>query len=112
MDDMKFSYISTRSDVKRLIQTFGGFVTIKLAVGASVRTVGVAIGKKQEESDPISPSMTSIKMSTYYVPGDLRKAPDAGDFLEVSSTEAYLIVAVEPIKPANTVIAYKLTVQG
>lgn len=103
-----FNTTSTIAQVKTAIGTLGGPLTINKASGVSIKTVGVQTLETDKDL-VLGSNLISSDVDVIYVPGGLKASPEVGDVV-VFFKNLSTIQSVTPYKPANTIIAYKLTV--
>jgi hypothetical protein len=102
----------TRQQIAKTIQTYGMSITMTKANGSSIKTYGVFDEDKKSSDTTNSLSFTSpmtVGTVVCYIAATA-KAPEVGDNL-TGNNRSYNITGVEAYRPANVVIAYKLSLQ-
>jgi len=107
-----FNATKTKDVIAKSISALGTPVSITMASGGAIKTVGVFATEKKssDTSNPLSfTSPMTVGSAVCYLAATA-KVPSVGDDL-TSNGRSYNIVEIEVYRPANIVIGYKLTLE-
>jgi hypothetical protein len=104
------NYSQFQSSVLKLIPILGKSVTITYTDASTEVTTGVFTSLDEQTLDASSSNTTGV-LSVCYVPGNLSKQIEVGNKVTDGSI-VYDVQKVIMYKPAATLIAYKLIIEG
>lgn len=110
---MAFDFVATQTQAAILLKEFG--ITVSLVRDGNViaKTNGVFVEKKDENWDRPASSFLANTASTkrqVLLPGVIKTPPQIGDHI-TSEDDTFKIVSMETVRPAKTIILYKVSIE-
>jgi hypothetical protein len=99
-------YESFKGDISQVIKELGSEITLTKQSGSKVKALAVE-GKKQKYD---STGPTTFVKARFIIDGAIEKTPEVGDKITKGKVD-FIITDVEAYQPADTVIAWRVSVQ-